>query len=388
MKPKVLILIDWFLPGHKAGGPVKSIYSLVKSLQNQVDFYIITMNTDIHSNKAYPVKPNTWTTYEQIPVFYFSKTHFSASTLIAQIRKINPDLIYLNSLWSYYFSILPLTLKRFGLLSIPILLAPRGMLEYGAMHTKSLKKNITLFLLKTLGFYKNVFFHATGKEEQQSIEKYFPKAPVVQIQNLSYISDIPVSSIEKKKHHLKLFFLSRISPIKNLEFAIQTLQRLNASRSFIEYDIYGHVEDKAYFQQCRNLINQLPENIKVSYKGIIEFDAVAHIISHYHFLFLPTKNENFGHSIVETLSCGRPVLISHCTPWNAVNTNNCGYALPLDEQLFAEKLQTMLEMDNHTFQTMCRNAQTFIQQRLNTETIQQAYFNLFKYVRTNIKHTG
>lgn len=388
MKPKVLILIDWFLPGNKAGGPVKSVYSLVKSLQHEVDFYIITMNTDINSTKTYSVQPNEWTTYEQIPVFYFSKDRFSASALISQIRTINPDLIYLNSLWSYRFSILPLILKKLGILRVPVLLAPRGMLEYGAMHTKSLKKNITLFILKTLGIYKNIFFHATGKEEKQSIEKYCPKNPVVLVSNLSYIPNIPISFIEKKKHHLKLFFLSRISPIKNLEFAIESLMHLNIPNSLIEYDIYGNAEDKTYFQQCRNRINQLPENIHVTYKGPIEFDAVTNIIIQYHFLFLPTKNENFGHAIVETLSCGRPVLISNCTPWNAVNAHNCGYALPLHKKLFAETLQTMLEMDNTTFQIMCTNAKTFIQQTLNTETTQQAYLNLFRYAISNTQQTG
>ncbi|HPQ08839.1 MAG TPA: glycosyltransferase [Bacteroidia bacterium] len=380
MKTKVLILIDWFLPGNKAGGPVKSIYSLVKSLENDIDFFILTMNTDINSDKEYNVTSDKWTKYDGINVFYFSERNFTIKNFLNVVHQLNPDVIYINSFWSYKFSILPLLLSKFLLIKSPIVLSPRGMLESGAMGIKSFKKKLFLFISKTIGLHKNLIFHATSDNEKKSIEYFYPSSKIFQIPNLSYIQSIE-SFNDKKENHLKLFFLSRVSPVKNLDFAIDVLKEVsNQKYIFIEYDIYGNNEDKEYFKLCKELIKSLPENIKVTYKGTLSFNEISATIQNYHFLFLPTKNENFGHAIVETLFCGRPVIISNCTPWNDVNVFNCGYALPLDKNKFAEKILYACKMNTDEFQKMCINAKNYIQKKINIDQIKNEYKKLFEYV--------
>jgi len=383
MKLKVAILIDWFLPGNKAGGPVKSIYSLIQSLQDKIDFYVITMNTDIASNKVYNIPANQWTKYENINVFYFSKDYFSTKILLKCLNTISPNVLYINSFWSFRFSILPLVLKKINKLNIPIVLAPRGMLEAGSLNIKSFKKKIYLWLSRLLNVYNNIIFHATSDAEKKAIEKFFSTQQVFLIPNFSVVENINVK-IEKKKNELKLFFLSRISPIKNLDFALSVLHQLQIPKdAYIEYNLYGNNEDKIYFKQCKERIQTLPPNIKVTYKGILDFHQIPQMIAQHHFLFLPTKNENFGHAIVETLSCGRPVLISNCTPWNDVNTNGCGFALPLNEKLFIQKLQELVDLNNETFQIMCNNAKQFIQSQLNLSTLSQEYIKMFEYASKN-----
>lgn len=39
---KVLIFIDWFAPGYKAGGPITSNVNIVEHLSDKLDFYVIT----------------------------------------------------------------------------------------------------------------------------------------------------------------------------------------------------------------------------------------------------------------------------------------------------------------------------------------------------------
>jgi glycosyltransferase involved in cell wall biosynthesis len=62
-------------------------------------------------------------------------------------------------------------------------------------------------------------------------------------------------------------------------------------------------------------------------------------------LLHPTLGENFGHSIVEALWLGVPVLISDRAPWTNVQTFNAGWSLPLTHpQAFAEKLRDIYAM--------------------------------------------
>jgi glycosyltransferase involved in cell wall biosynthesis len=254
------------------------------------------------------------------------------------------------------------------------------MLESGAMGIKSFKKKLFLFISKIIGLHKSLIFHATSDNEKKSIEYFYPSSKIFQIPNLSYIQSIE-SFIDKKENHLKLFFLSRVSPVKNLDFAINVLKEVsNQKYIFIEYDIYGNNEDKEYFKLCKELIKSFPENIKVTYKGTLSFNEISATIQNYHFLFLPTQNENFGHAIVETLYCGRPVIISNCTPWNEVNDYNCGYALPLDKYKFAEKILYACKMNTDEFQKMCINAKNYIQNKINIDEIKNEYKKLFEYV--------
>jgi glycosyltransferase involved in cell wall biosynthesis len=338
------------------------------------------MNTDINSDKEYNVTSDKWTKYDGINIFYFSERNFTIKNFLNVVHQLNPDVIYINSFWSYKFSILPLLLSKFQLIKSPIVLSPRGMLESGAMGIKSFKKKLFLFISKIIGLHKSLIFHATSDNEKKSIEYFYPSSKIFQIPNLSYIQSIE-SFIDKKENHLKLFFLSRVSPVKNLDFAINVLKEVsNQKYIFIEYDIYGNNEDKEYFKLCKELIKSLPENIKVTYKGTLSFNEISATIQNYHFLFLPTKNENFGHAIVETLFCGRPVIISNCTPWNEVNDYNCGYALPLDKYKFAEKILYACKMNTDEFQKMCINAKNYIQNKINIDKIKNEYKKLFEYV--------
>ena len=185
-KPKIVILIDWYLPGTKAGGPVRSVFSLVTLLKEDFDFYIITSNKDLGSNTEYSaIKPNNLFTKENINYCYFTDNHLTTDTLLLVINKIKPDLIYLNSFWSFRFSINIIRLKNKKLISSPIILAPRGMLSKGALSLKSFKKTIYITTAKVFGWYKYFLFHATNKQEEFDIKSHFSSSNIKIASNLN-----------------------------------------------------------------------------------------------------------------------------------------------------------------------------------------------------------
>jgi hypothetical protein len=63
---KILITIDWFLPGTLSGGPVRSYANIIDHLKDDFEFYIITRNTDYGADAPYEnITPNTWITIIQ-----------------------------------------------------------------------------------------------------------------------------------------------------------------------------------------------------------------------------------------------------------------------------------------------------------------------------------
>jgi glycosyltransferase involved in cell wall biosynthesis len=365
------------LPGTKAGGPVRSIYSLVTLLKDHFEFYIVTSNTDLGNDEPYTnIKSDTLLERESVFYYYFSKTNRTIPNILKVVNDIHPDLVYLNSLWSYDLSIAIVRAKAKNLIKAPLLLAPRGMLSRGAMGLKSLKKTGFLIIARLAGWYKHIHFHATNEQEKSDILRQFKNVTVSIASNLNAGSVLHVPKA-KQENHIKLFYLSRVARVKNLHFALELLSFVENGLT-IEYDIYGNIEDKVYWAECEAIIKTLPGNIKVTYRQELQFNEVQSMIASYHALLLPTLNENFGHSIVESLLCGCPVIISDQTPWNDVESNNAGYAISLNNKIgFVNAIKSLAVLNNEEFTVKSNAAIKYISEKLNIDNSVEQYKNLF-----------
>ncbi len=356
---------------------MRSIYSLVSLIKEYYEIYVVTSNCDLGSDEGYKtITANTLFENGGANYYYFSKDQLNVPNISKLINSINPDLVYLNSFWSYNFSIGIVKAKQKKYFKAPILLAPRGMMGKGALGLKPLRKHAFLLLAKMFDWYDGVNFHATNEQEKKDIKKHFRYAKILTAPNLNS-GTVHFTKKIKVQNTLRLFYLSRIAVVKNLHFALEILDQLPPDVN-IEYDIYGNLEDKDYWHKCESIIKDLPKNIKVTYKKELAFNDVQTTITGYHGLFLPTLNENFGHSIVESLLCGCPVIISDQTPWNDLEKFNAGYAIDLnDRSKFIAVITAFTLMNNVDYEIKSKDAINYINSKLNIEESLKQYKNLF-----------
>lgn len=77
-KLRILIFIDWFAPGFKAGGPTTSNVNIVEHLKDIFDFYVITTDTDYHENQSYQdIISDKWIKMDGFFAYYFSRKELS-----------------------------------------------------------------------------------------------------------------------------------------------------------------------------------------------------------------------------------------------------------------------------------------------------------------------
>ncbi len=374
-KLHVAILTDWFLPGTNAGGPVRSIHSLIQLLKNEIRFTIITRNTDLGSNEPYSdIPPNAYFEKAEVGYYYFSHDRLNKDNMTILLKQLNVDLVYLNSFWSFPFALQIVQMKN--AINKPILLAPRGMLGKGAMSIKPLKKKAVIKILQWSKAMSTVHFHATNEQEVLDVKKVFPSAKVYAISNVNYSNAIHTQRI-KSPGTLRLFYLSRVSPVKNLHLALLYLQNVNPQLR-ITYDIFGALEDEQYWHECEALIKRLPENVAVTYKGQLSFEEVQSVISKYHALLLPTSNENFGHSIVESLFSGCPVIISDQTPWQDLQATGAGYALTLaNNSAFTSAIEELASLNQSSFDSRSEAAISYIRSNTDHNKVATQYKEMF-----------
>jgi glycosyltransferase involved in cell wall biosynthesis len=174
----------------------------------------------------------------------------------------------------------------------------------------------------------------------------------------------------KEKGAVRLIFLSRVSPKKNLRFALELLQNLKGE---VIFDLYGSLEDEAYWKECQEIITALPSNIKVEFRGSVEYERVAEKMSGYHFFFFPTLGENFGHVVIEALAAGCPVLISDQTPWRNLENASAGWDIPLSQRdKWTEILTKCVEMSHEEFIGTAGSARKFAEDWLAAPEIEQS----------------
>ncbi|MFT4537254.1 MAG: glycosyltransferase involved in cell wall biosynthesis, partial [Saprospiraceae bacterium] len=177
-------------------------------------------------------------------------------------------------------------------------------------------------------------------------------------QNLPSQSENGHVKREKLKHELDLFYISRISEVKNLKHSLSILD--HDFQGEITYNIYGPIEDEEYWEQCKSIISGLPKNINVTHHGSINPKDVQSTLNKHHFLFLTTQNENFGHSIVESFLSSKPVIISDRTPWLNLEEKEIGWDISMtDLKKFRSSIKQCLEMSQEEYDRWSENAFIF-----------------------------
>lgn len=343
----VLIMLPHYLPGFKAGGPIRSIANLVTQLGDEIDFRVVTADRDLGDRDAYPgVHLSRWQRVGRAQVRYLPPADWRPQQLAALVRQSGADALYLNSFFHGRTAAAPLALMRCGLLpKLTVIVAPRGEFSPAALSIKPWKKSAYIAAMKSIGIASRVVWHAASELERGDIVRVIgPRARVVVAPNLSVADQtLPPRIKPKRPGELRLVFLSRIAPKKNLLGAVEMLADVPGR---VHLDIWGPLEDAAYWQRCRACIERLPRNVTAEHRGLVVPEHVGATLAQYDALLFPTHGENYGHVIVEALSAACPVVVSDRTPWRDLQRNGVGWDLPLERPAeFRRALATLAAMD-------------------------------------------
>ncbi|GEM_PF-199079 len=164
----------------------------------------------------------------------------------------------------------------------------------------------------------NTFILTNSKFSKQAIEKIYG------INNVEATIIYPPVDIDKfkifcngsnkntnkllQKYHNTILVISRITPDKNIENAIEIGKNLKEKENVDYYNmtIVGNTnsDNQDYLEKLDNLINKydLKDNIKI--KPNVPFDELQKLVQKSSIYIHPTPGEPFGISIVEAMSAG------------------------------------------------------------------------------------
>lgn len=375
-KLSILVIAAFFYPGFRGGGPIKTLKNIFRCTGDEFDFKLITGDRDLGDSAAYSsVNCGEWNELDNVSVYYANKGWFGFYQIVRQLVLDNSDVVYLNSFFSPRFSFIPILLCR--CFKRKVVLAPRGEFSEGALSIKPRRKKFFIYLYKTFGLHKAAAFQASSCFEEKDIYNALgEKVSVLVAENIG--DQFYAESFAKRvSNKLKMVFVSRISPKKNLLAALHILKKVERP---IRYDIYGPIEDLGYWQQCQDVIDTLPKYLEVNYMGEINPEYVVDELSKYDAFFFPTKGENYGHVIAEALCAALPVIISDATPWRGLESQGVGWDISLSNtDRFASIITSLCDMSPERHYAMRQNVLQYSKEKFSQKNAVKDNVYMFKY---------
>lgn len=387
-KKRILIFSEYYLPGYKSGGGMRTIVNTVSHLHDKFDFYIVTKDCDGKGdNTPYPnIEYDEWNDVEKAKVFYFRNKQINLKKIVELIKNIQPDILYTNSYFSIFnrYLLLLNRLNRFK--NLPYIISPCGELSKETIQIGKLKKNIYINLAKLANSHKNILWKASSEVEKSQMKRILgtDKRIFVAPDMVPKVFSEKVLEVEKPKKIIgeaKMVFLSRINRKKNFNYILENISEIKGK---LEIDLIGPVDDEEYWNEGQRLIKKLPSNIIVNVRGSIPHSDVLKALENYHYFLLPTQHENFGHIFLEALSAGCPLIISDRTPWLELEKQKVGWSIPLEDPAkWQEIIQKCIDMDQNKYTLLSDNSRRFVSKWLKENDLAKETLNLFELALSN-----
>ncbi len=372
---RVLILYDYFDPAYKAGGPIRSLVNLVNLLEHHLELCVLTTNRD-HDGEVLPVQSNHWIAYgRNARVQYLDRSNQTYRNLRLIMKQLQPDTVYINGVYSLFFVVYPLLIFRNNK-SCKIVIAPRGMLQRGALAIKAYKKRMYLAVLKRIIALNPISWHVTTPQEADDLKVKFSNPDLILLGNISSYSSEAMLRGHRSESTCTFGTVALISPMKNIHLILLAMRDITAP---VYYKIYGPIKDAAYWQSCLELIATLPENISVRYFGDLPPSETADAIGGFDFYIQPSVSENFGHSIFEAFNAGVPVIISDQTPWKNLYDQEAGWDVNLPEPDSLKKaIEEALAMNDDRYRQFQRGARSIADRYVRENDMVQLYCKMLQ----------
>lgn len=350
-KIKILFPIGAFHPA-RTGGPSKSVYWHVNAMDND-KFTSTVLTTDCGMNDIHIDLNKRFISDYGSVIYYKTRFHYLPLRMLANsILELKAHkIIHLTEI-NYPPSIL---LSIFAIIKgKTVVWSVRGGIQESAINSgkKTFKSLRNILVRKYLA--KHVTFHSTSKAESKQIVKYFqPKNEIILLPNYIKVNDLEPKFIKKEKF---ILYLGRVSPIKSLETFLESLSNSNLFLSSKFKFLIAGDNNNEYGRFLAHRIKVLALSSKVEFVGRIDGIRKMEFLQKAYCLVLPSKSENFGNVVVESLISGTPVISTRGTPWRNLEIYNSGYWVERTPKDLQEALEKLLRLSKERYKEMCINA--------------------------------
>lgn len=293
----------------------------------------------------------------------------------------NPDILHFHGVW------MPadMLVSKFGRKNhIPYVINPRGDTEIARINYnkfKKFKKNLTLKLYGKFIVNNAACIIATSEQERDSIRTLGSKVPVAIIPNGIELDAFPKEVVHNHGDKKIALFLSRVNPIKGIEYLIDAWNKL-PKQLLEEWELHiaGNSDPKEYIHTLEDKVLSLGLSDSIKFVGSITGEAKMRKYQDSNLFILPTLNENFGNVVAEAMMCECPVITTKNAPWSCLTEDKCGWWIDLSIENIVNTLTEAMSLSDDERHDLGRKSRQCIINRFSAESVAKKTFKLYEWI--------
>lgn len=297
----------------------------------------------------------------------------------------------------------------------PLIISPRGMLDAWSLNRSKLRKAVAWRLFERKNLQAAVIFHATSREEKNSIAKFIShgltrmntdsfsggdpagksnsseKAKEVPIVVAANGVDLPDLANRPRREVLEakfpvltdrrwVVFMSRLHPKKGIDVLLRAWRAQRRSGQVddrTKMEARGPVSPRSgcpvlilagsdlidYRNDVERMVRELGLQDSVVIVGEVVGDTKDCLLANADVFVLPSYSENFGIVVAEAMSWERPVIASMGTPWKEIVDADAGWWVEPEEGALTVALAEALGKEQEHLNTMGARGRALVKER-------------------------
>ena len=337
---------------------------------------VMVFTTTANGTDELPVALNNPVDVDGVRVTYFKRltkdhTHFSPALLSKLWHDVkNYDVVHIHAWWNMV-SVLSCFISLIR--GVPVIVSPRGTLSPYSFSNKNrfIKNLIHQFLGKPLLNKCNL--HVTSQRENAAIsslvrpKNIFTIPNFVKLANKSGTENIPGVSV-------KLLFFSRIEEKKGLDILLDALLLVSVP---YHLTIAGN-GDAGYIDILKKQAINLGIDKHITWAGFYNEDKFDLLREHDLFI-LPSHDENFANTVIESLSVGTAVLISENVGlYDYVQQNQLGWICETNKTSISTNINKICINYKDDLVRIRKDAPAIIYNDFDPDNLVEKYLDMYK----------
>lgn len=290
------------------------------------------------------------------------------------------DIVHIHGLWTYPTFIVARICR---VNNIPYIIRTCGMLDFWSISQKKIKKMLYFHLIEKRNIKMASFIQfSTDIEFTGSFYKELDSQKLRYIPNILDLENINKNNMQtniqliNKKY---ILFFGRLCYKKGLDILIEAFNYLQKGPLYKNiYLVLVGPDDDNYFEHLKKKMSHFDVWDKIINIGMIYGEKRFNIVKNALFTCLPSRQENLGLSIMESLACGVPVLVSSSVDMaHVIESEYLGKISNIDSNHLFFIMKEMINSDNDRTE-MGLKGKNFINNKFNKDIILDKYINMYK----------
>lgn len=261
---------------------------------------------------------------------------------------------------------------------IPLVVSPHGTFSKWALGRSKAVKFLFWNTLQKRALVNAALFHATAASEYDDIRRLGFRQPVAMVPNGI---DIPRLSGKTcgDNSEATLLFLSRVHPVKGLEYLLHAWATLQDAHPRWVLRIVGPGEP-SYLKKLSKLASSLRLE-RVAFTGPLYGHEKDEAYRCADLFVLPTHSENFGVAVAESLAAGCPVVTTRGAPWSGLVDYGAGWWIDIGVEPLRAALDEAMSRDTGTLAEMGARGRAWMERDFSWDRITAQMIESYRWIR-------